>query len=121
MSRQGATSIHTTTTTTQDQLDQDQNENLDPFVLIVGAGLGGLLLAALLERINISYHIYERATEWRAYGAAMTLGANVLPIFEQLGLLEEIEQISLQLGGLDLYNRDMLKMGSVGRTDAKEA
>ncbi|KAG9319900.1 hypothetical protein KVV02_007265 [Mortierella alpina] len=34
-----------------------------PTVLIVGAGLGGLLLGALLERINIPYFIFERATK----------------------------------------------------------
>ncbi|KAF9090252.1 hypothetical protein BGX27_002300, partial [Mortierella sp. AM989] len=41
------------------------NETVRPSVMIVGAGLSGLLLAILLEQINIPYHIFERAKELR--------------------------------------------------------
>lgn len=39
-----------------------------PHVLIVGAGLGGLLLGALLERCNIPYDIFERASSVKPLG-----------------------------------------------------
>ncbi|KAG0007430.1 hypothetical protein BGZ80_004662, partial [Entomortierella chlamydospora] len=35
-------------------------------VIIVGAGLDGLILGAILETANISYHILERASELRS-------------------------------------------------------
>jgi len=89
--------------------------------MIAGGGLGGLMLGILFERIRIPYHIYERSTETRQLGAAMTMGANVLVIFEQLGLLEEIEKMSLPLYNLDLYNANMEKTGSVHRGGMKEA
>lgn len=91
-----------------------------PSVMIVGAGLGGLMLGTLFERIRVPYHIYERSTESRAMGAAMTLSGNVLPIFEQLGLLQEIERISLPLSSLDLYNANMEQTGSFPRRGLKE-
>ncbi|KAF9351665.1 hypothetical protein BGX34_000426 [Mortierella sp. NVP85] len=51
----------------------------------------------------------------------MTMGANALVIFEQLGLLGEIEKMSLPLYNLDLYNANMEKTGSVYRGGMKEA
>lgn len=39
-----------------------------PSIIIVGAGLGGLALAALLEHINVSYVILERLTEVKTNG-----------------------------------------------------
>ncbi|KAG0221781.1 hypothetical protein BGX31_009564 [Mortierella sp. GBA43] len=67
-----------------------------PKVLIVGAGLAGLLLGILLERIDVSYQIYERST-------------TVTP----LGLLEEFMRISLPYRSVDMYNEDMSLIGSI--------
>jgi 2-polyprenyl-6-methoxyphenol hydroxylase-like FAD-dependent oxidoreductase len=51
---------------------QAQNDHQEPpSVLIVGAGLGGLLLAILFERSNIPYHIFERAAQVRPLGMHM--------------------------------------------------
>ncbi len=39
-----------------------------PIVIIVGAGIGGVFLGILLERANIPYEIYERATSVKQLG-----------------------------------------------------
>jgi cation diffusion facilitator CzcD-associated flavoprotein CzcO len=39
-----------------------------PNVLIVGAGLGGLMLGALLEKSGVPYLIFERATAVKPLG-----------------------------------------------------
>jgi 2-polyprenyl-6-methoxyphenol hydroxylase-like FAD-dependent oxidoreductase len=41
-----------------------------PEVIIVGAGIGGLVLAQLLEQIDIPYHIYERAAVIKPLGTS---------------------------------------------------
>jgi 2-polyprenyl-6-methoxyphenol hydroxylase-like FAD-dependent oxidoreductase len=46
-----------------------------PTVLIVGAGLGGLMLGALLERQGVLYTILERAAAVKPLG---TLAAMVI-------------------------------------------
>ncbi|KAF9354931.1 hypothetical protein BGX34_010753 [Mortierella sp. NVP85] len=92
-----------------------------PSVLIVGGGLGGLMLGLLLERINIPYHIFERAAEPRPLGSVMTLGPTILPAFEQLGLLEEIEKMSLPCNSLDMYNEHMERLGAIDLTGHKAA
>ncbi|KAF9208809.1 hypothetical protein BGZ49_007462 [Haplosporangium sp. Z 27] len=65
----------------------------NPKVLIVGAGLGGLTLAILLEKANIEYEVFERSKTLRALGSATSLSPNVLPMLEQLGLYEELKAI----------------------------
>ncbi|KAF8923630.1 hypothetical protein BGZ58_002719 [Dissophora ornata] len=84
-----------------------------PTVLIAGGGIGGLMLGTLFERINIPYHIFERASELRSLGSVMTLGANILPVFEQLGLLDEIYKISKPCPSLDFYGPKAEKIGSI--------
>ncbi|KAI9241192.1 MAG: hypothetical protein BYD32DRAFT_85946 [Podila humilis] len=50
-------------------------------VIIVGCGIGGLTLAAFLERAGIQYQIFERAREVRPLGSALSMGSNVMYIF----------------------------------------
>ncbi|KAF9110949.1 hypothetical protein BGX30_007815, partial [Mortierella sp. GBA39] len=65
-----------------------------PHVLIVGAGLGGLLLGALLERCDIPYEIFERASSVKPLGSALNIAAQMAPLLIQLGIYEQFEQIS---------------------------
>ncbi|KAF9924758.1 hypothetical protein BGZ65_008150, partial [Modicella reniformis] len=84
-----------------------------PEVLIVGAGLAGLMLALLLERVDVPYHIYERASAVKALGSAMALGPSILPVFEQLGLLEEVKRIGRPYRYLDMYSDKLEKIGTI--------
>ncbi|KAF9953953.1 hypothetical protein BGZ65_004332 [Modicella reniformis] len=72
--------------------------------MIVGAGLGGLLLGILLDRANIPYHIFERDSQVNHFGSATGLNADVLPIFEQLGLIDEIYKIALPYRKLRFFD-----------------
>ncbi|KAI1316803.1 hypothetical protein EDD11_009469 [Mortierella claussenii] len=82
-----------------------------PHVMIAGAGLGGLLLALLLEQAGIPYTVYERSQNLRALGSAMGFGANTLPILQQLGLLEEVLKISYPCHTVEMYDSHMKKLG----------
>lgn len=42
-------------------------------VMIVGAGLGGLTLALLLEKAKINYHVYEKAAEVKPLGMIISI------------------------------------------------
>ncbi|KAF9345400.1 hypothetical protein BGX26_003168 [Mortierella sp. AD094] len=78
-----------------------------PKVMIVGAGIGGLFLAILLERQNVPYMIYERTNEPKPLGSAMGLDAKIMPVFEQLGLLDELLSISLPCKGINMLDPEL--------------
>ncbi|KAF9896715.1 hypothetical protein BX616_006890, partial [Lobosporangium transversale] len=91
-----------------------------PMVLIAGAGIGGLFLGLLLERQNVPYMIYERAPEIRCLGSAMGFGANILPVFEQLGILEEMLAISQPAKALDMLDTEFKFMSGIDFSNYKE-
>ena len=43
-----------------------------PSVIIVGAGLGGLMLAILFERMGVDYIILERSSQFKSLGKPST-------------------------------------------------
>ncbi|KAF9993275.1 hypothetical protein BGZ79_002079, partial [Entomortierella chlamydospora] len=94
----------------------------NPKVLIVGAGLGGLTLAILLEKASIDYEIYERSTTISSQGSAISLSVNVLPLMEQLGLLGDLEKIWKKVRGGVLYNESSNEecLEYISKTDLTE-
>ncbi|KAG0099366.1 hypothetical protein BGZ93_007968 [Podila epicladia] len=65
-----------------------------PKILVIGAGLGGLTLAILLEKAGADFLVLERSPTVRPLGTALSLSPNVQPLFEQLGLLDELKAIA---------------------------
>ncbi|KAG0063930.1 hypothetical protein BGZ89_009500 [Linnemannia elongata] len=65
-----------------------------PKVLIVGAGLGGVMLGILLEKADIPYTIVERSTTVKPLGSAMAIGGTLLGLFAQLGIFDEFVSLA---------------------------
>ncbi|KAF9906371.1 hypothetical protein EC991_000701 [Linnemannia zychae] len=96
-------------------------QNDIPFtVLIAGAGLAGLSLAVLLERANIDYHLFERATQVRPLGTALSIGPSVMPMIEQLGLLEQFKALAKENDVVSNFNEDMQLTSTVVYTEFPE-
>ncbi|KAF9347776.1 hypothetical protein BGX26_000759 [Mortierella sp. AD094] len=91
-----------------------------PRVMIVGAGIAGVFLAILLDRAGIPYEIYERASTVKQLGAVMSVNVNILPVFEQLGLYDELMSISFTSPGMHIYNENMTKIAYRGNEGIKE-
>jgi hypothetical protein len=53
-------------------------------------------------------------------GAALGLNANILPVFEQLGLLNELQKISFPCVDLELRHEDLRSIGSIDISGFKE-
>ncbi|KAF9998229.1 hypothetical protein BGZ79_008094 [Entomortierella chlamydospora] len=103
-------------------MSQDTSEARSrPEVLIIGAGIAGLTLAILLEQINVPYHIFERAPEVKALGAAMSFHGGLFPALEQLGIYEELKQIAKVYTHVDFYNAHIKKMGSFSAEENRNA
>ncbi|KAG0322659.1 hypothetical protein BGZ99_003206, partial [Dissophora globulifera] len=91
-----------------------------PHVMIVGGGVAGLLLAIMLTRANIPFDIYERAQTVKPLGAVMSLNVNILPVFEQLGLYDDLMKISFTSPGMRVLNEDMVELGYRDNDNIKE-
>ncbi|GJJ68682.1 hypothetical protein EMPS_01028 [Entomortierella parvispora] len=84
-----------------------KSDGKNPHVMIVGAGLAGLLLAILLDKAGIPHKIFERASSVKPLGSIMSLSANILGAIEQIGLLDELKAISFPAGDSNVMYEDM--------------
>ncbi|KAF9536553.1 hypothetical protein EC957_010483 [Mortierella hygrophila] len=78
-----------------------------PTVLIVGAGLGGLMLGALLEKQGVPYTIFERASTVKPLGSGMAVGPTLLPIFQQLGIYDEFLPLGKRIVYTPFYKESL--------------
>ncbi|KAG0288742.1 hypothetical protein BGZ96_007498 [Linnemannia gamsii] len=83
-----------------------------PTVLIVGAGLGGLLLGALLEKSGVPYTIFERAATVKPLGSALAVGPTLLPIFQQIGIYDEIVAAGKIMTHTRAYNESLRSLST---------
>ncbi|KAG0359180.1 hypothetical protein BGZ54_010073 [Gamsiella multidivaricata] len=72
-------------------------------VIIAGAGISGLMTAIQLERAGMDYVVFEKAKE-------------CLP----LGMLEDIEKISLPCQRIDYFRDDLTHVGTMDAGDQKQ-
>ncbi|KAG0213675.1 hypothetical protein BGX28_003829 [Mortierella sp. GBA30] len=92
----------------------------DVRITIVGGGIGGLALANMFEKANISYIILEKATRIRALGSSLGLDASSLPVMEQLGLLEDFYKASNPVRHFNFYNEAIKSIGTIDFSDLEE-
>ncbi|XHG07576.1 hypothetical protein AWENTII_010713 [Aspergillus wentii] len=62
---------------------------------IVGGGIAGLTLAKMLERLNISYTLWDAYEIAPPAGASIGLTPNGLRILDQLGIIDKVEAYSV--------------------------
>ncbi|KAF9910303.1 hypothetical protein EC991_006802 [Linnemannia zychae] len=89
-------------------------------VLIVGAGIGGLMLGYCLERAGIDYVILERMQQLQVPKTTIQLTSNTLYALEQMGLLDEIMAIAKPISGITLRKHNMSIVGNIDCKFAKE-
>ena len=62
-------------------------------VLIAGGGIGGLVAAIALQREGLAVSVFERVKKLEEVGAGLTLWANALRAFQQIGLANLLETV----------------------------
>ncbi len=61
-------------------------------IIIVGAGIGGLMLAAICRKVNLHCIVLERTQVLEPAGAGISLAPNALRVLDQLGIYPKIKQ-----------------------------
>src|SRR5215475_7843861 len=64
-------------------------------IAVVGAGLGGLTCAALLQRAGFAVMVYEQAAAFARIGAGIILSANVMKVLRALGLERPLLEVGI--------------------------
>ncbi|AOA59358.1 FAD-dependent oxidoreductase [Acinetobacter larvae] len=67
---------------------------------IIGAGTAGLAAAIVLAKLNIRVSLYEQAPRLAPVGAGLLLQPAGLAVFEHLGLLTQVQQLTAEISGL---------------------
>jgi 6-hydroxynicotinate 3-monooxygenase len=64
-------------------------------IAVIGAGLGGMPVAGLLQRRGFSVRVYEQATAFSRIGAGIHLSSNVMFVMRHLGIEKTLSNIAL--------------------------
>jgi salicylate hydroxylase/6-hydroxynicotinate 3-monooxygenase len=67
-----------------------------PSIAIIGAGMGGLTLAASLARTGVNVRVYEQATRFARIGAGIQMLPNSMKVLQGLGLEETLRGFAYQ-------------------------
>ncbi|KAI8599225.1 hypothetical protein EDD21DRAFT_165257 [Dissophora ornata] len=78
-------------------------------IIIAGGGLGGLLLAILLEKASLDYMVLERSTEAKMPlegGGVISITSQIQPLLQQLGLLDALRRFSRPVSSVTVLEID---------------
>ena len=64
-------------------------------IAVIGAGLGGMTVAGLLQRFGFSVKVYEQASAFSRIGAGIHLSSNVMLVMRRLGIEKTLCDIGL--------------------------
>jgi 2-polyprenyl-6-methoxyphenol hydroxylase-like FAD-dependent oxidoreductase len=67
-----------------------------PAVAIVGAGLGGLAVAATLRSVGVGAIVYEQATQFKRIGAGIQMMPNSMKVLRKIGVEDIVKDRSFQ-------------------------
>lgn len=68
-----------------------------PRIAIVGAGLGGVTAAILLQKAGQHVVVYERAPQLARVGAGINLGPNLLKVMEKAGVAHRMKEVGVNI------------------------
>jgi len=63
---------------------------------IVGAGMGGLAVAATLRQIGVDVHLYEQAPRFARIGAGVQMMPNSMQVLRGIGIEDRLRRIAFQ-------------------------
>jgi 2-polyprenyl-6-methoxyphenol hydroxylase-like FAD-dependent oxidoreductase len=75
-------------------------------VLVVGAGVGGLTVAAALAQRGISVVLIERRSAFDVPGVGLGQPANALRVYRDLGVLDEVLESGFVYNAMSIFDHD---------------
>jgi salicylate hydroxylase/6-hydroxynicotinate 3-monooxygenase len=63
-------------------------------IAVVGAGMGGLAVAATLRRVGIDVHVYEQAARFARIGAGIQMMPNSMKVLRGIGVEDRLREMA---------------------------
>jgi 2-polyprenyl-6-methoxyphenol hydroxylase-like FAD-dependent oxidoreductase len=82
-------------------------------VLIVGGGIAGMSAAIVLHRMGWNAELIDLDSQWRVYGAGITITRPTMRAFRALGILDELLAVGFAGDGIAICGPDGSQMGKV--------
>ncbi|WP_340539032.1 FAD-dependent oxidoreductase [Nocardioides sp. GXZ039] len=77
---------------------------MNPDVIVVGGGIGGLATAYALTREGLRVRLLERAPAFGEVGAGLQIAPNCTRILDEFGLLEEVKRLGVLPDDLIMFD-----------------
>lgn len=89
-------------------------------VIVIGAGIGGLIAALALRQIGMTVRVYERAPDLRSAGAGLSLAPNAIQALRALDLDQAVRRLGTEVEFAEIRSRSgaclqRLPVGELGR------
>ena len=75
-------------------------------VVVVGAGIGGLVTAIALMRKGLAVRVVEQVSAFTDVGASLELGPNAVRLLAEMGLLDELRRVAASPDVVELVRWD---------------
>lgn len=75
-------------------------------VAIIGGGMGGMVLAAALDKAGIDYHLYEQAPKLGVIGGHLTIDTAAIEVLAQFDLAYPFEPLASPLERIEVRKLD---------------
>ncbi|MEY2927621.1 MAG: hypothetical protein RL367_2098 [Pseudomonadota bacterium] len=73
-------------------------------ILIVGGGIGGMATAMQFAQAGVAVDLIDLDSQWRVYGAGITITGPALRAYKRLGLLDQIKAVGAVTNGTKLLH-----------------
>ncbi|MGE3690290.1 MAG: flavin-dependent oxidoreductase [Novosphingobium sp.] len=84
-------------------------------IAVIGGGIAGLTMALALRQAGLDCTVHEAAQQLRPLGVGINLLPHAVRELTELGLLQDLRAIGVEIGGLDYHMTDGRKVWSETR------
>jgi 2-polyprenyl-6-methoxyphenol hydroxylase-like FAD-dependent oxidoreductase len=81
--------------------------------LVIGGSIAGMCAAIELRKHGVEIDLVEIDSEWRVYGAGITISGPTLRAFKTIGVVDEIMQQGACIDGLDIFLANGVEVASL--------
>lgn len=84
---------------------------------IIGAGIGGLTTALMLQQKGLNVKLYESSTEIKPVGAGIIIANNAMQVFQKLGIEDKIKNAGNKISYMKVTDNNLKDISVIDLTE----